>query len=385
MKYLLTFIILFFTLAACGGGSTDEVFGNPVLTAVDSINDRLFVAETDGVIEAFTASTTDAIGDQPIVENDDDDAIHNLLPVTPTNTAVADVDGVSRLFITGAQADADGNNVLNQILVLDFDGSAIVEAGFSPIVVGDGDDATDDSDNLPGGLQVDATNNRLYVTDASAGRLSIFSTDDGTEAVASMAVAGIPNKMSLNGNRLYIANSTSTDADQVITVVNTDDFTTTAIDLDIPTNDISVLSNDAGTVMLAKNSRLQQVLVRTVDTTTFAASTAIPVGDSSAVDGEINSGNGVTASIGGVVLAKNSSGTLYGYVPQADGIVELLTISSDLSSFVAVQLTTVTEILEKPEVLVDTSGNGVIVYIPVSGSGDLLFTDVGSDDVDTRF
>ena len=122
-----------------------------------------------------------------------------------------------------------------------------------------------------------------------------------------------------------------------------------------------------------------------MDTTTFAASTAIPVGDSSAVDGEINSGNGVTASIGGVVLAKNSSGTLYGYVPQADGIVELLTISSDLSSFVAVQLTTVTEILEKPEVLVDTSGNGVIVYIPVSGSGDLLFTDVGSDDVDTRF
>ncbi|MBI2339664.1 MAG: hypothetical protein HYU99_04770 [Deltaproteobacteria bacterium] len=380
------FVFLFLVgVAACGSSGEESIFTDPLLTAIDSTNDRLFVAEAGGVLFAFTASTIDEIGDQPIVEDDDDDAIHNLLPVSPTQMAAIDVDGVSRLFITGVQADDDDDNVTNRILVLDFDGATFAEASFSPIIVGDGDDTTDDSANLLGGLAVDETNGRLYVTDATTGRLSIFSTADGTETAPAIAVDGTPNRMSLDGNRLYIANTIDTADDQVITVVNTDDLTTTEIDLDIPTNDISVESNDSGTVLLAKHSTVQQVLVRTVDTTTYAASTAIPVGDDSAVDGEINSGNGISAAVGGVVLTKDSAGTLYGYVPQADGIVELLTIASNLSSFTATALETLAEILEAPVVMTDSSENGVIVYIPASGSGDLVFTDVASDELDGRF
>lgn len=383
IKYF-SFLFLFFFIS-CGSGTTDSILGSPLWVAVDSTNDRLFVLEKESVFFAFTASTQETLGDQPLVDDETETTIHTLLPSAPTGMVVTDVSGISRLFITGAQDDENGNALLNDVLVLDFDGTTITEASFSPIVVEDDDATTDDTDDILGGLKVDADNNRLYVTNATTGSLFTYSLIDGSIGATTLAIAGAPNKMSLDGNRLYVANSTDTSADQLITVVNTDDFTTTTVDLGIPTDDISVLSNNTGTVLLAKHSGEQLVMVMSVDTGTFADALAISNGDETVSDGAISPTAGITSAVGSVLLAKDSEEAFYGYAPQADGNIEILTIESDLSSFTGSANETSTSLLKGMDVLVDSSGVGEIVYMAASGTSDVLFVEVGSTDLDVLF
>lgn len=385
MKKLFLLVAILLILPTCGTNVQEGIYDEPTLIAVDSDNNRLFVLEKNGKLFILDAATRNGIGSQPAVDEDHETAIHDLLPYSPTDMAVLDIGGTSRLFISGTQEDDNGNSVFNRLLVLDFDGTTLSAASFSPVIISDGDDETTDTDNLIGGLQVDRNNAQLYVTDSSLGALYILNGNDGSEASASIAVTGTPNKMSLDGGRLYVANSTDTEDDEVITVVNTDDWTATEIDLDVATDDIAVLSNDNGTAILAKQQGQQRVFVRTVDTATYAASTAISVGDSSAEDGQMTSGNGISGAVGRILLTKNSSGTIYGYVPQADGNIALVTISPDLSSFTVTSLSTATDVLNGIDVLLDSNNNGQTVYIAASGSGDLVYTEVGSSSVSARF
>lgn len=384
MKYFILIILALFHFSC--SSSSISVFSTPTLITVDSTNDRIFVLSKDGILYILEASSREGIGDQPVVDDETEEDIHELLPPTPTNMVVANVDGTSRLFITGAQDDSDDNRVTNQILVLDYDDEELSQSSISPITLSDGDDTTDETGNVIGGLLADSDNNRLYVTDSTDGLLYIYNTTDGTEDAVSLDIGGIPNKMSLDGTKLYVANSTIDEAlvtDQVITVVNTGDFSTTEIDLDIPVDSLSILSNDTGTVLLAHNAISQEVLIHQIDSATFATSTAISVDDDSADDGEINPDNVITSAISGVLLTKSSDGTLYGYVPQDDGEIILLTISSDLSSFTAEALSSSTEVLGNMDVLVDGSGIGDRVFIVSSGSGLVIHAEVGSTDIDT--
>lgn len=389
MKQFLLFLIIISSLinfAACSSGNNSALISHPALVAVDSTNDRLFVIENEKVLVALTASTRSEIGTEPLVDDETNTTIQDLLPITPTNMAAISVGSTTRLFITGTQANSAGTQVTNQILVLDFDGTTLGEASLSPITVDDGDSTTDDTDNVLGGLRVDATNSRLYVTDTSLATLFTYSTSDGTAAVATLTIAGSPNRMSLDGTHLYVANSSSTAVEEVITVVNTTDFSTTQISLGVPTNDISVLSNDTGTVLLAKQSNEQKVLVETVDTSTFASASAIAAGDSSVSNGFIDSTAGITGSVGQIVLAKDSSGVLYGYCPQSDGNIEILTIEADLSSFIGTENETSTSLLNGIDVYVNSSNIGQFIYMAATGSGDLVYNEVGSpDDIGATF
>ena len=378
-------LILLTLLAACGGSGNSGIFTSPSLIAVDSTNDRLFVLENNGVLSILTASTREAVASQPFVSAKLEPDVHALLPVAPLQFKVVPEGTTSRLFITGSETNAGGNTVFNQILVLNFDGTTLAAASFSPIVLSDGDDATDETENIPGGLEADIAGSRLFVTDSTAGRLYTLSTTDGSEAAVSLAIAGTPNRMSLTGNHLFIANSTGTEESQLITVVNTDDFTTTTLDLDAATDGISAATNGTGTVLLAKRADGEGVLIRTVDTTTFDTATAVPVSDSSAQDGLLTSTHGISSVAGDVVLAQTSSETIYGYVPQADGNITLITFATDLSSFLATTLSTATRFLTGSDLYTNASGEGITLYMAARGTGDLVFTDVGSTEVGARF
>lgn len=385
MKYFLLIILALFHFSCTS--SSISVFSTPILVTVDSTNDRIFVLAQSGILYILDASSREGIGDQPVVDDETEEDIYALLPITPTNMVVADVSGTSRIFITGVQDDSNGNRVTNQILVLDFDGSTLAASSISSITLSDGDDVTDETVNVIGGLLVDSNNDRLYVTDSTDGLLYVYNTSDGSEVAASLNIGGIPNKMSLDGTKLYVANSTIDEAlltDQTITVVSTTDFATTEIDLDIPIDSLSILSNDSGVVLLAHNASSQEVFIHQIDTSTFATTTAIAVGDDSASDGEINPDNILTSAVSGVLLTKTSDGTLYGYVPQDDGEIILLTISSNLSSFTAEALSSSAEILGSMDVLVDGSGIGSHVFIVSSGSGLVVHAEVGSDDLSTN-
>ncbi|MDO8520347.1 MAG: hypothetical protein Q7T11_09355 [Deltaproteobacteria bacterium] len=376
-------ILLSLFIVACGDNAPDEKFDRPTLVAVDSTNDRLFVLEKEGVLSILTASDREEIGDQPFVDKDHEETIHDLLPSSPIHLDVVASGSTSRLFITGSEQDSDGNAVFNQILALDFDGTTLSAASFSPIAFSDGDDATTESDNMPGGLLADSDNDRLYVTDATGGRLYIFSTETGAEAAASLAIAGNPNRMGLADGRLYVANATDTDADQVVTVVNTTDFSTTTIDLDAATDGIAAASNASGTVILARQANGRGVLIRTVDTTTFASVSAVPVSDSSAESGQLTSGAGISSLAGDVLLAE-SDGVLFGYAPQTDGKITRIDFAADLSSFTAETLSTATKILAGGD-LYSSGGDDITLFMAARGTGDLVFTDIGSEEVGATF
>lgn len=379
------FLTITLCILSCGSSSVSELFNEPRLLAVDSTNDRLFVLENDQILILLTASTREKVGTQPMVNDERLTDIQSLLPSSPTHMVAESLGGSTRLFITGVQADAAGDQVTNQILVLDYDGTNLTEAAFSPIIVEDGAADTIDTNNILGGMLLEQDNDRLYVTDATAGALYILTASDGSAAAAPLAIAGTPNAISLDDNHLYVANNTATAANQLVTVVNTDDFSTTTIDLDIPTDDIAVATVASGTILLAKQSNLQKVMIRTVDTTTFVTATAIPVGDTSAANGEITSAGGISSSVGILSLLADDAGTPYGYVPQSDGNITLISFASGLGSFTATTLSTVTKVLSSIDRYNPADGSTDVVYMTASSSGDLVFTDLGSSSVSAHF
>lgn len=366
-------------LCSCGSSSIQNTFRQPTLVAVDSTNDRVFTLEKNGILLLNKASDLTVIGTQPVIDEDTEAALSEVLPKAPTHMAVVSIGTTSRLFITGALTSGD-NRVLNRILVVDYNGSFSVPD--IAIDVADLDATTTDTDDLIGGMVVDETNSRLYVTSV-VGRLHVYNLTDGTEAGAFIAISGTPNRISLNGNLLYVANRTATEVDQVITIVNTGDFTVNVLDLDVPTDHIQVLSNSNGTVLIAKTASSQQLLVRTLDTTTFVA-TPIPAGDSSVTNGEVNSSFGLTSSIGSLILTSDSSGTLYGYVGQSDGNLLKLTISANLSEFSAETVSSLTTALNSMAVY-RSNGVGAKIFITANASGELLSTDVASSSITVTF
>lgn len=384
MRFVFLFLALFLT--ACGSNNDSGIFDEPATLAIDSDNNRIFILEKNGVLTILRASDRADIGDVPFVDNKTLEDIHTLLPTSPTNVEALNIgSNTTRLFISGGQTSGSGTQVQNRILVLDFDGTNLEEASFSPIELDDGDSTTDDTDNVIGGLLVNPDNSRLYATDSSDGALYIFNTSTGEQAASPMAIAGIPNDMTLDEGRLYVANSTTTEANQLITVVNIDDLSSTTIDLDVPVDAISVETVSGGTVMLAKVSGVPRALIVEVDTTTYASATAIPAGTSGLDDGEINSGNGVSATIGDVQMIKDDAGNLYGYAAQSNGVITLINFPSTLANFTLDELETVTDVITDIDVLLFGDGSGSVIYMTAVSSGDLVFADVGSSDTSARF
>jgi hypothetical protein len=276
-----------------------------------------------------------------------------------------------------------GDTVLNRILVLDFNGSDFSEASFSPIDLSDGDGTTEESDNSFADMVLNQANSDIYITDTGSGLLYVISADDGSQVVAPIAIAGEPQDMSLTDGRLYVCNSSDVEAEQVVTVLNVADFSTTTIDLDIPCSHIAVQSNGSGIVMLVKNSATQQVLVRTVDTSTFATSSSVSALDTEDLDlndGQLLSDQGITSGISDIVLTTDSDGNFHGYLSEVDGNVEYLTIPSDLSSYTLETLTSSASTITQGKVYTDTSGNGDTVYF-TSEVGAVLSIEVGSTDL----
>lgn len=375
-------ISLICLLGACSSGSGSGLFVEPISVAVDSANDRLFVLETRGQLFVLMASTRgNPIGlpNQPLVDDGHLTAVHDALPTTSTNMlAVTRGDG-TRLFISGTQSNEDGELVQNRVVVIDFDGTTASLSDFSPIEIGTPDNAT------IGGLALDPDAARLYTTDALGGALHVHSVETGEEVIDPIDIAGRPNKMCLAGSQIYIANNADNETEQVIGVLHTDNDTFTTIDLDVPTNDLAALTTAAGTVLLAKHSTEQRVLIRLVDETGFNGAIEIATTSEGFEDGQLSAINGITSSIGGVILTRSTSETVFGYVPQADGIISLLTFTDDFDSFAAQNLASTAEVIEGGTVYQNEDGLGLTVYMAGRSSGDLVFTDVGSEGVSARF
>jgi hypothetical protein len=377
MKFLLILMSVFClcSFSSCGNGGDVGVYTSLRHVTVDSSNDRLFLFQSEKELFVYEALALEAIGDQPLVQESTNADIYNLLPITVSQMAVYANGDTSRLFFLGAKS-SDTGFVLNQILVLDFDGTSFTEADISPITLSDGDDDTDETINSFADLLVDQDNGVLYVTDATAGQLYAISATDGT-ITGPTAIAGNPQGMALSDGHLYVCNSSEEEAEQVITVINTDDATTTTIDVDAPCYLISVASNDNGTVMLTKQSDAQTVYIRQINTDSYDDQSEISSNTSGISNGLLSGGRGITSTISDMVITKDAAGVFYAYLSEWDGNIQAVTISADLSGFSVETLSTSATNLSQGSVLVDSSNNGTAAYL-VSEAGALIDITVGT-------
>lgn len=379
-----TLSFIFATLFSACVGTNLGVYTGTNQVAVDTENDRLFVSQPDGVLYTLTASNRQSLpagSDQPFVSEDLNATASELLPSIVTRMAAFANGTTTLLYAMGAYDDGSGSLVFNRIRVFSFDGASISEASISPVVLDDGDAAADETDNSFADMLIDQDNDLVFVTDATTGQLHVLNAATGAQALAPITIAGRPQGLALDGDRLYVCNSSAVEAEQVITVINLVDFSTTTIDVDAPCNRIAVATSSAsGTAMLVRRSDTPVVLIRKVDTATYATSTAIDTTTTDFSSGTISSSLGISSTINDMVLVANTDGTLRGYLSEQDGNLEFITITSDATSYALETISTAALNITEGEALT-AAGVGSQVFF-VAESGNLVVIEVGSTDVD---
>lgn len=363
---------------ACSGGGAGNTFSNPSAVAIDSTNDRIFISEPAGIFFAYTASTFTGLGDQPLVDSETATDIYDLLPGTVTRMAVYANGSSSRLFIFGSFDDDSGNAVFNRVLVLDFDGVSFAQSDISPIILSDSDDATDETDDSIADAIVDQTNGLLYVSDASAGKVFVVSTSDGS-AVDSYVVAGEPQGIALCDDRLYVCNSSSVAEEQVVSVINVTDDSTSSIDIGSTCSRLEVKSNDSMTLLIAKDNDANQVFLESVDTSTFAAVTAVTSASTDYADGVLSAGAGISSTIEDFQIGKTSSGTLTAYFSEEDGNIEYIEFGD--SGYVFETLSTSATVITQGATLTASDGSDSKIFFTAEAGG-VIDIDVGTTSVD---
>lgn len=379
LKITILFVLCVFS-SQCSGGGNSGIFTSLNQVAVDSTNDRLFLAQSNQQLFVLVASDQSNLGDQPALSENTNETIANELPEIITHFVAFASGSNTRLFIFGRQLNSNGVGVLNRILVLDYNGTTFTEASFSPIVLSDENAATDEEDNSIASVAIDAANSRLYVSDTSAGVIYVINTEDGTAVRSPLVVAGTLQGLSFYDDHLYVCNSSSIDAEQVITVFDTTDFSSTTIDIDAPCDKISVNGNTSGTVFLAKKNNINEVVIRRVDTTTYASSSTVVAGTTNFNDGLLTSGKGISSSISAIQLFLDSSGDVHAYLSEIDGNLQHILFAGDLSAYTAQTLSTVVLRLGNISGRLNTLAETSYVFV-VSGAGSLLTIEPGETDI----
>lgn len=375
----LSLILFSFLIMACGTSSNNNLFTNTQKLGIDSTNDRLFVTASEGTIYALTASTTTHISDQaPFVDEDTNAATHALLPEITLHFATLANGTNSRLFFNGFLNNASsGSSVFNDILVLDFDGSNFSEASFSPITISDNNVATDETDNTFSDMIVDSTNNQIIIADQSGGFVHFYSTTDGTQVRNPIAIAGTIQNLAISDNRLFVSNSSTASANQVVTTISLADFSTTSIPVSNPLSLITVKNNATGTVMVTKNANDQEVYIQLLNST-FTTATNITSNTTDINDGILSAGRGISSSVQSLQLTKNSDDLLYLYVSEQDGNIQFVEFNSALTQFELSTSATVVLKIGNADILIQDSVESLIYFVGQSGS--LISTSVGTTD-----
>ena len=366
-------------VAACGGGTSSD-FDNPTALAIDSINDRVFVFESNQNIHVRTASTNKKLPDQPVL-NSDDDADADLLDLVPqlTTQAVAYADGdETRLFLLGAHSSSSGT-VLNQMTVLDFDGEDLSEAAFSPVTLTDGDEATDETQAVFVKMILDQDAGLIYILNSTTAEIFTIDATTGEAVGTPIAVAAEPVDMALLGTQLFVCHADADLADSV-TVVNTDDDSLQTVTLGSPCQKIAVAQNDNGTVLAVRSASAQTVFLNHFNSDDLSL-TPIATDEEGFTDGQLLSGAGITSSVSALVLTANADATISGYFAELDGNVEFVTIAADLSEFSHEKFSTTAINYSDGAALLNDDGESSHVYF-IADTGFLLSLENQDGDLD---
>lgn len=375
-------LLSFMVFSGCTDGDSVGFFRDPSSVAIDSTNNRLFVVQARGEMLVFEASSQEEIGDQPAIQEEETPELHALMPLITQKMVVFSTGTTSRLFIMGTFQNEEGDFVQNRVRVLDFNGTSFSEPSFSPLIITDADDTTQESQNSFSTMLIDQETGSLYIADATAALIYEFDAATGAQSTAPVSVFDQPQALALDGDKLYVCYSSSEEAEQVVHVFNKNDLSSfSTIDTNAPCRDLSVASNASATVLVFQHYLEQEIQILSVDTTTFAAASLIPAADVAFEDGKLLPNQGISSVILSFVVGE-SDGELFAYLGEQDGNVRFISFNDTVTEFThEVVATTGTGILSADVLLANDSVENAFF---VASSGSLLTVDFGTNLVDLK-
>lgn len=392
MNHRLHLLFLCLGLAACGGGdSFENHLAAPSQIAADSLNRRLLVFDEGlSALSVLDTSTNEVQTEDPLVSEDVNASLAASVTASPLDLVAIPSptdETVTRVFATGTIVDGAGELLSNRIAVFDIAGTTPAASSFSPIIVSDNDDATDDSDFVLSSLAVDEANDRLFVLNKTLGELFIFSTGDGTEdANSPIALNGTPSRMAIDPDlrRLFIASAADDAAGQIVTTISLDGLSTTEIPVTEPLRDIGVVTNETGTVFAGIVSDESRLVIYRLDTGTFTTATELFSVTHSLETSASDDGSGeetlITASVADLAVMRDTADQVFVYAAQSDGNILVARLSADLSELTSFALETGNELMQGIAVLEDSdTGDARVVYVASPFDGLIVSAVVGDE------
>ncbi len=277
------------------------------------------------------------------------------------------------MFLLGSHSSSDGT-VLNQITVLEFDGEDLEGAAFSPVTLGDGDEATDETQDAFVKMVLDDATGRIYILNSDTAEVFVLDAATGELVGAPIAVAAEPVDMALLANQLFICHADAALADNV-TILNTDDNSLQTVTPGFPCQKIAAAQNDNGTVLAMRSASAQTVFLYTINPDDLSL-TPIATDEEDFADGQLTSGAGITSSVAAILLTVNADATISGYFAELDGNVEFVTIAADLSEFSHEKFSTTAVNYSDGAALVDENGESSHVYFIAETKGSMSSMDL---------
>ena len=362
-KKIASFIFVLLTFACSNNNGPANILLLPKYVSIDSANQRLFVVDdSNNNLSLIDLATNKIVTEKPLINKDS--ALK--IPSLPQDIVAVNLgNGVSRIFIIGANAPQ------NQISVLDYDNAAgLRSASFSTINVGT------DTNSLLLGLALDSTNGNLFVSDNTHNQVRVYNIQDGTERAGSpINVSADPIRMQLNPSiqQLIVSSLSSTQ----ITLINTQDFSVSNIEVGVQTSSAASATNANGTVLFTLAPTLNQINVFRLD---LVALTATPIGSPilpPAVGQATPANNVLTGSAFEIIASPLADGRIGGFITQSTGDFGFVDVNADLGGFNQGLLTVINGSgAAGIDLLKDSSGNGLTAYYAAPGGSTVSYIDV---------
>ncbi len=363
-RWSLLLCLLVPLLSCKNANNREEILLHPALLAIDSTNDRAIVVDqNDNTLSIVTTSDDQVIDDEPILDSADT----QVLPALPQAVLAINMgSSVTRIFVSGNASD---------LVVFDFDGTTLSQTAFSPITVGSA------SSDFIGGLTYDATNGRIFASNATDGKVYVFDVDDGTAIANSpITVSGKPRGLAFDAtlNRVAVSNADSTS----VAFINTSDLTAavTSLSVGVTTHDVALASNANGSVLFFVSENANTAGAYLVNTSDVSTSTLLgnllePVGPNDALP----SPNILTGDLVRIKAASLSTDILKAFITQSSGDIAILEVPADLSTMVPAITTVGAASAEGLDILLDDNSDASKVYYASPGTGNITIINASTN------
>lgn len=379
MKNFKSVFVIFSMLAlffnACGDDGRLEVLPRPALVSVDSTNGRVFIVDTyNNVLSLILTATDRVLNDEVLL--DADDATINL-PRRPSAVLAIDHDaGNSRLFIASSNS---------QIIVLDYDGTALSTADISPITLGT------ETDDIISALAYDATNDQIFAANASDDKIYVLDPTTGAEVANSpIDVGESPNSLAIleDENIAYVVVGHGVSEELIL--INANDLT---VDLELYTlgtssHGVALAKNNVGSVLSVISQEENQIYFYRFNTDDFENMEEIETLSflneaglrSAVVIEDIGDLEGVEGLVSHVTSGNLADNTLKSYISLSTG--DLLVASIDLDTeAVTLSLIDINQIPGEQVAPYFSSGSLSKIYFAAPSSGSVSIINALTDEV----